>query len=254
LSKANEEMNRSNQIHIDAIKKNCEDDNTNIGHGLLNILEYRAAASTLRPLIKIIENQAQLTSEYAILLNQLQQILLTIRCEMLKEQVDITIKEYSKSCSLPELIRASCTYVMMICAREYKLFSEFFDLELMLKKSFLNTLVRRKRRKISKAKNDLKLIIKRRDSDQSMDHDENQNDNDEEYNDDNINEENASEKNKETKRNRKGQGDNDDGEIDDNNNDDDDLSGQKRISSFLVLLVMEVCVNNMHLIQKNQIL
>ena len=59
----------------------------------------------------------------------------------MKQLVDKTINEYSKTRDTANLIRASCSYVMMICLREYKLFNEFFDLDLTLKKSLLTTKV-----------------------------------------------------------------------------------------------------------------
>lgn len=78
-------------------------------------------------------------NRYAALLNDLQQLLLNTRQAELKTQVNETIGKYSANSQLGDLIRASCTYVMMICLREHKLFSEFFDLDLVLRTSLMKT-------------------------------------------------------------------------------------------------------------------
>ena len=107
----------------------------------LNVLEFRAAASRIRPLIELIENEAKACDAYANLLNEVQKMVLNERQLSLKQLVDLTISEYSKTRDTPNLIRASCSYVMMICLREYKLFNEFFDLSLTLRKSLMSTSV-----------------------------------------------------------------------------------------------------------------
>eukprot|EP01083_Nonionella_stella_P097475 273986_1 len=125
-------------------KKNENDNET-------NILEFRAAASTLRPLMKLIEDEAATCEEYAALLNEIQKLILNERHNTLKEFVDATIAQYAKTRDTPNLIRASSSYVMMICLREYQLFNEFFDLDLTLKKSLLSTVVHRRRRRRSRS-------------------------------------------------------------------------------------------------------
>lgn len=85
--------------------------------------------------MQLIEGEAKSSEHFAFLLNELQKMVLNERHNVLKQLVDSTISEYSKTRDTPNLIRSATSYVMMICFREHKLFAEFFDLQLTLKRS-----------------------------------------------------------------------------------------------------------------------
>eukprot|EP01084_Bolivina_argentea_P253862 426587_1 len=142
------------QQRLEKAQQDSKKDENN--EGQITILEYRAAASLLRPLILLIENESKICENYATLLNDLQKYILNERHNLLAQLVDKTILTYSKTRNTPNLIRASTSYVMMICLREYKLYNEFFDLNLTLKKSLLKTIAispRLKKRKSKKSYN-----------------------------------------------------------------------------------------------------
>ncbi len=72
--------------------------------GGMDILEYRAVASTLKPAIQLVEFQSTSSSEYANLLNNLQQFLMNTRQQYLRDSVDKTVQNYASTLSLPDLV------------------------------------------------------------------------------------------------------------------------------------------------------
>ncbi len=87
-------------------------------------------------MIELIENEAKICGNYAKLLNDLQKLILNERHESLKQLVYQTIITYSKTRNTSNLIRASTSYVMLICLREYKLFT--FNIKKIIIKNHCN--------------------------------------------------------------------------------------------------------------------
>jgi len=92
-------------------------------------IEYRSAAKTIRRVLEVLEMKMDISKEYRSMLLACQRLYLNQRLEVLKASVNGKLK-LLQSGKVQNLLRASCNLLMSTCVGEYKLYKEFFTVDL----------------------------------------------------------------------------------------------------------------------------
>jgi len=92
-------------------------------------IEYRSAAKTIRRVLEVLEMKMDISKEYRSMLLACQRLYLNQRLEVLKVSVNGKLK-LLQSGKVQNLLRASCNLLMSTCVGEYKLYKEFFTVDL----------------------------------------------------------------------------------------------------------------------------